>query len=335
MAKGEEIFSKEALSIKALKKMDKDELVSTIEINLEALVDYYYSEIHHKEERAYRKTLVDLVINKKLFLKPLMRILKDNPEEVPSGLAFIIYDSLNIAQQSLKETMDAETASNKPKEEIDANIGELVKYFNDVRNDVHEVLIMLSAKNFKKLKKLGMKKIYAAQLAPALIDSNYMTNKNLFRFVRLFTKEIYHVVSLATLVNQDQSLVNDLGIDLTNKKTMNSFMNIITKNMDLGTFGEFIKQLLLEKRDKDFDGMTQPQLAVYSAITTWCLNSLEDKEIFGNKSRQEIIKSYGIQIQRDIKRGRDAKRRVVFSELDADMYPRIVKALKAVTAKEE
>ena len=47
----------------------------------------------------------------------------------------------------------------------------------------------------------------------------------------------------------------------------------------------------------------------------------------------EIIKSYGIQIQRDIKRGRDAKRRVVFSELDPDMYPKICKAFNALKEK--
>ena len=83
MSRGDEIFNKEALALKQLRKMDKGELDSTIEINLQSLVDYYYNDIHHKDEREYREQLMNLVVDKKYFLKPVLRIYKDNDDVIP------------------------------------------------------------------------------------------------------------------------------------------------------------------------------------------------------------------------------------------------------------
>lgn len=332
-AKGEELFAKDALSLKALKKMDKSEVQSTLEINLVNLVDYYYGDLHHKEERGYRDQLIDLVTSSKLFLKPLSKIIKYNGDDVPSGLAFMLYDIKQLAYQKLMEQIRSEKESDKPKEEIEANVKALQDYFAGIESEMIVVMAELSKKNFKRLKKLGFKKEFALYLAPAMLDTEYVDSRNMFRFVRLFTNAVYSVVKAATVTDQSGNNLNTLGISLTNEKEMRKFMALVTKGMDLGTLGEFLKQLLLEKRDKSFDSMTQTQLAVYSSITTWVLNTLDDKEVFNNKSRMEIIKSYGVQIQRDIKRGRDAKRRVVFSELDPDMYPKICKAFNALKEK--
>ena len=81
MTRGEEIFAKDCLSIKSLKKMDKGELISTLEINLSSLVEYYYEDFHHKEEHNFRPFVIDLVMSKKLFLKPVLLCLID-PQEL-------------------------------------------------------------------------------------------------------------------------------------------------------------------------------------------------------------------------------------------------------------
>lgn len=334
MAKGEEIFGRDALAIKTLRKLDKGELDSTIEINLIPLVEYYYDYIHHKEEREYRTKLIDLVLNKKLFLKPISRIYRDNEESIPEGLAFIIWDSLKQAGFSVQEAIAQVKASNLPAEEIKAKIEAIEANFNEAKVAAVEVLDTLTAKTVKKLKKLGMKKDFAFMLAPALFSEEYVTPKNMFRFIHAMTTNIYDVVAAASIKTED-GVVNGLGVDLSSKKAIGKLLEIVTKSMDLGTYGEFIKQLLLEKRDNKFDALTQQQLAVYAAITNYALGVLEDKNIFSNKSRQEILKSYGIQVSRDIKRGRDARRRVVFTELEEDSYPRIVKALRKITSKKE
>ena len=333
MSRGEEIFAKDCLAMKALKKMDKSELLSTIEINLANLVDYYYGQIHHKDERDYRDSLIDLVLNKKLFLKPVAKIYKQEKSNVPSGLAFMLYDCLEQAKHKIYEGIEKEKESDKSKEEKEKAIESFNELLQDIQSNVAELMVELTEKSVKKLKKLGVKKSYGLMLAPMLLDAEYVTSKNLFRFVRIFVHGVYDVVAMATIKDQDGNYVNDLGISLSNSKDMKKFMSIIIKDMDAGTLGEFIKQILLEKRDRNFDNMTQSQLAVYSSITNWALNMLEDKELFGNKSRIEIIRSYGIQVLRDQKRGRDSKRRINFSELDPDMYPRIMKAFKTIEEK--
>ena len=65
MAKGEELFAKETLGLKGLKKLDKGELNSTIELNLQELVDFFYEDFHRKEEKEYRSKFTDLVLSKK------------------------------------------------------------------------------------------------------------------------------------------------------------------------------------------------------------------------------------------------------------------------------
>ena len=112
MTRGEEIFAKDCLSIKSLKKMDKGELISTLEINLSSLVEYYYEDFHHKEEHNFRPFVIDLVMSKKLFLKPVLKIVKESEDVVPEGLAFLVWDCLNQARHMINNKITPEYCSN-------------------------------------------------------------------------------------------------------------------------------------------------------------------------------------------------------------------------------
>ena len=333
MAKGEELFAKEALNLKSLKKMDKDELISTIEINLQELVDFYYEEFHRKEEREYRSKFTDLVLSKKLFLKPLAKIIKNSDEEVPEGLAFMMYDTVTLAAKTVNDKIREIKESNIPDADKENAIKELNSEFQDAKGDVLEVVGMLVKKTAKKLKKIGFKEVYAYSIAPALFSPQYVSAKNVFRFVRTLTNCLYTTYTMSLAKNEDDEVVTTAGTDLSNPKTIASVMYLITKDMNLGDYGEFVKQILLEKRDKGFDSIG-PALPVYNAITAWALAMLEDKKTFNKGTRKNVIQSFGEQRARDEKRGRDAKRRVVFSELDPDMYPNIVKAFNKVVNKD-
>ena len=334
MAKGEELFAKDALGFKSLKKMDKDELISTIEINLQELVDYYYDEFHKKEEREYRNRFTDLVMSKKYFLKPLARIIKHADDGVPEGLAFMLFDTVSRAGKTAADKVREINESDMSADDKAAAIKEAQALFDEVKQDVAEVIGMLTKKSVKKLKKIGFKDGYAMMLAPALFNSQYVSAKNVFRFIRVLTNTMYMTYIKSLAVDEDDRKVTTAGADLANPKVISAVMSIITKDMNLGDYAEFIKQLLLEKRDKAFDNIGDG-LPVYNAITAWCLAVLEDKKIFNKSTRKNLIESFGEQRARDEKRGRDAKRRIVFSELDPDMYPNIVKAFNKVIKPEE
>ena len=334
MAKGEELFAKDALGFKSLKKMDKDELISTIEINLQELVDYYYDEFHKKEEREYRNRFTDLVMSKKYFLKPLAKIIKHADDGVPEGLAFMLFDTVSRAGKTSADKVREINDSDMSADDKATAIKEAQALFDEVKQDVAEVIGMLTKKSVKKLKKIGFKEGYAMMLAPALFNSQYVSAKNVFRFVRVLTNTMYMTYIKSLAVDEDDRKVTTAGADLANPKVISAVMSIITKDMNLGDYAEFIKQLLLEKRDKAFDNIGDG-LPVYNAITAWCLAVLEDKKIFNKSTRKNLIESFGEQRARDEKRGRDAKRRIVFSELDPDMYPNIVKAFNKVIKPEE
>ena len=199
--RGEELFAKDCLGMKALKKMDKGELMSTIEINLQSLVDYYFEDYYRKDESEYRETLQDLVLSKKYFLKPLSKIMKENPDSVPSGTAYMIYEVLNNATRVINDRIQAEKDSNKPKEEKEKAIDELNMLFKETQADVFDCLAELTTKARKKLKKLDIKKEYCAAIAPVMLPTDYITNKNLGRMVRSLTSTLYNVYK-ASIVSE-------------------------------------------------------------------------------------------------------------------------------------
>ena len=329
MTRGEEIFAKDCLSIKSLKKMDKGELISTLEINLSSLVEYYYEDFHHKEEHNFRPFVIDLVMSKKLFLKPVLKIVKESEDVVPEGLAFLVWDCLNQARHMINNKITAEQNSQKPAEEIKTNVDELKALYAETIEEAMNLLEVLSAKNIKKLKKIGMKKEFASIIAPSLLSPEYVSGKNMFRFVNLITRNLYNVAKSAIKTEDDHDVYTS-GVEFDNSKTIRKIFDIMTKDMDISTYAEVIRQLLLEKRDRNFDNLDSHQLAVYNAITDYALSVLENKDIFSGKTRIEIIKAFMTQRHRDEKRGVDAKRRVSFADLNEDDYPRIIKAFKKV-----
>ena len=329
MSKGEELFAKEALSMKSLKKLDKDELMSTIEINLQELVDYYYEDFNQKEEREWRRKFMDLILSKKYFLKPLAKIIKESDEEVPDGLAFILYDMISCAAKTVQIKTNDINGSNISQEDKDNAIREMKEELDESREAISDIIYTLNKKTIKKLKKMGFKESYAMLLAPALFNSQYVSVKNLYRFTRTMTNAFYNTYIASLAKNEDDQVVTVAGADLANPKVISQVMSLVTKDMNLGDYAEMIKQILLEKRDKGFDAIKKA-MPVYNAITAWCLATLEDKKIFNKATRKALIKSFGDARVRDSKRGTDAKRRVEFSELDPDMYPNIAKAFDRV-----
>ena len=333
MAKGEELFAKETLGLKGLKKLDKNELSSTIEINLQELVDYFYEDIHRKDEREYRPKFTDLVLNKKLFLKPLAKIIKKSDDEIPEGLAFMLYDTISNTSRMIGVKTREIEESNISDEDKKAAIESLKSELDESKDAIYDIILSLSKKTVKKLKKLGFKEQYAVLIAPAMFSAQYVSARTMFRFTRTFTNALYNTYITSLAKNADDETVTTAGADLGNVRVISAIMKLMTKEMNLGDYAEFVKQILLEKRDKGFDAI-EKAIPVYSAITAWALATLENKDVFNKATRKGIIESFGKQRALDDKHGHDAKRRVEFAELDPDMYPNIMKAFNKVIGKD-
>lgn len=334
MAKGEELFAKETLGLKGLKKLDKGELNSTIELNLQELVDFFYEDFHRKEEKEYRPKFTDLVLSKKYFLKPLAKIIKNSDEETPEGLPFMLYDTITSATRFIGNKIREVEESNISDEDKKTAIDTMKADLDESKEAIYDIIIALSKKPIKKLKKLGFKESYATMIAPVMFSSQYVSARNMFRFTRTFTNALYNTYIASLAKNADDEVVTTAGADLGNAKVIAAIMKILTKDMNLGDYAEFVKQILLEKRDKGFDAI-EKALPVYNAITAWALAVLDDKALFNKATRKNVIESFGKQRAMDEKHGRDAKRRVVFGELDPDMYPNIVKAFNRVVGKDK
>lgn len=325
--KGEELFTE--LAVKTLKKLDKTEIKSTIELNLQEIVNWYFNEGFKKEERKYLPKLHDLVLSKKLFIKPVIKLAKEDPEFIPTGLPYMVFEIKKHAGYQVNDAIKVIRESQISKEEMEMKIKEVTDEYTDICTAVNELYSVICKKNIKKLDKLGVPEEYATLIAPVIFDTEIVNKKNIFRIVNNMTSTMYSVY---------QSSIDDEGntvmkIDLGNPKSMNKVLQLITKSMDMSTYASFIMALLLEKRTSAFDKMTQAQRRVYNAITTYALAVLEDKDIFSGKTRVAIIREMAEIRKNDAKMGRDAIRRIPLSELAEDMYPHICKAFNKVVKK--
>jgi hypothetical protein len=94
-----------------------------------------------------------LILSKKLFLKPLAKIIKNSDEEVPEGLCFMLYDTITLASKTVNDKIREIKESNMSDTDKENAIGELTGEFNDAKGDVLEVISTLCKKTVKKLKK--------------------------------------------------------------------------------------------------------------------------------------------------------------------------------------
>ena len=337
---GEELFGKEYLGIKHLKKLTKGELVSELEVNLQELTNYYFGDQYRKDVNDSRSknskinvadALKNLVTCNKLFLKPVAKIYKESSEYIPDGLPFIILDGLNMVKWDVRNALNNLKNSNLPKQEIVDKENAYQTELAERTNDVMDCLAVICKKTVKKLTKIGVNEEYAVALAPILVPGTVLTPQNIRRFVNNITNTICDVYR-SSLVTEDATKVSDMGVNLADPKVLNKVIEIMTKDMDTGTFAAFIENIMLQKVRGDMDKDIIP---IYSAITTYALSALEDKDVFSKKNREKIIRNIGDRRRRDAKNNNDGKRRVSFDGLHEDAYPHIVKSFRKITSNKD
>ena len=323
---GEELFKGEdSLNVKVLKKLEKDDIQAAIELNLQNLNDYYYQEFYKKSERKWQDNMLALVLSKKYFLKPLTKIIKANNIDIPAGFAYMLENMRRISLYAFMNAIKTENESNKPDAEKAENIQEMKEAYNEKGAELTEVIMLLNQKTIKKLKDIGFSGHFASMIAPALFPASEMNRYNVNRFVNILTSTLYEVYK----VSLDEDSHTTAGADLSSTKVINKVMNLITKNMSIEDYAMFISTICLEKQDKKFDALNIEQMKVYAAISSYALGVLEDKDTFSKKMRSNIIREcLKVRTIESKREGGDIPRRVTFTKLDENLYPRLVKAVK-------
>lgn len=332
--RGDELFSKDCLNAKTLRKMDKEDLYSTYLCTLQTLQEYFYEDLYQKDEKSFRTKFNDLILNKGDFLRPIYKMLKKgmfDGTELPLGLAFIIDNQLKLGKRNMDNQIAELRNSNLSKEDIAAKIGEMNEEYDKIYECAQNVLDILCKRTVKKLKKMGMNGDAARLLAPTIPEGQYLDGRNFFFIAHELCEALYgvYMLSLSATAGVGKIKTSNLGVDLTNPESIKDIFNLFLKDADTRVMKNVVEQLLLDKKPRNFNTWSKEKVAVYNAITVYALETMESKKVFDNDDREEIIKDIMRRRENDAKNNRDAERRVIFSELAKDMvetYPRIANA---------
>lgn len=330
--KGEELFGKEGLAYpKALRKMDKEDLYSTYLCILQPIQEYFYEDLYNGDERPYRTKFNDLILNKGDFLRPIFKMLKKGmfeEGELPYGLAFIINNQLqagkNAMDNQIAELQKAQLTKEVIAEKVDAMKEEYEKIYEIAQN----ILDILCKKTVKKLKKMGMKDEYARMLAPSLPEKYVLDGRNFFFMEWGIVEALIGIFQMSLVKGDEKTMVSNLGVDLTNPKVIGDIFNLFLKDADTKVMANVVEQLILERRPYNLNTWGKEKLAVYNAISVFTLQTFESKKIFDNNDRRDIIKNVARRRAIDAKKQRDKARRIVISDVDPEVYPRIAAAWK-------
>jgi hypothetical protein len=96
----------------------------------------------------------------------------------------------------------------------------------------------------------------------------------------------------------------------------------------------FILFALLERKEK-FQKISDAQRVLYSNITTWCFETLNNKSLVSKDTLNELLENYVKVRMNDDKQGKDGNRRYVLSTISDQEYERIASAVRAFISKDE
>lgn len=330
--KAADLFNDE-LRVKRLMKLwkkDKDECLNIIEVALPDVVDYFYNEIFKKSERGNRNKFYNF-ITAPVTLKALKKLCKDPSDGLPvNALPFMLNDALEHARFQMKDEMSNIKASQKPKEEKEESLKYISESFTELHDNIKTVSIMCAKKYIKKLSKI-LPKDLATELAIGLMPAEYVTEENIFKYLRTAFKTIYRVQEMGATETKD---------GVTSRAQLEDFRvihKIMRETMLSKATPEIVAEVIihasLDPKDKFYSQtLTKAQRMAYDAITFYVLEVLDDK-IFDKESRYKIIKHIARRRIESKKGGYDTERRIMFSKVaeyvdeNGDlMFPRIVKA---------
>ena len=261
-------------------------------------------------------------------------------------------DVRSMYRRRLKEMTGGGSISDDMRSRID----DMRDMAQELIESTDEVCGLIVKKKAKKLEKLGMNEEFATNLAKTYIPKEIATVVNIRRYMYRTNIALYDIQGKGVIKNEDADIndedrwIQNVGLNLADPDVIKKIYEILYKGISRKVFISGMVGIMLERRGGMFERFTKPQLWCYNAITTLILDLLEGNESFnfgGDKdkeakkdkkknliSKKELrafMKMYSDEKSRDARNNRDTARRISFSNLSDDSYPRVLKAFSAYT----
>ena len=363
---GSELFGKDVpdnlskQSLKKAKKKGKKALMKVIESNLPLLVEFYFTSYMKGQQRQkYEKHLLQVIGNDAYFVQPLMSLLKKankkkSDVEIPEGLHVMLMDNIDDVRTMYRRKLRDMTGNNRSlSEDTRSRIDEIRDMAQELIESTDQVCALIVKKKAKKLVKLGMAEEYAIELAKTYIPEDILNTHNVRRYMYRTNLALYNIQRQGITKNEEAEddedrWIQGVGLDLANPDVIKKIYEILYKGISRKVLISGLVGIMLERRGNAFENFTKPQLWCYNAITTLVLDLLEgnetinfsdekvskkDKKKLGisKKELRAFMKMYSDEKSKDARANRDTARRISFSSLSSDTYPRVSKAFSAYT----
>ena len=353
---GNDLFSKDEsnLSRSALKHAKKKkELERLIESNLPFLVEYYFGNFYKKEEREkYEDIMTKLLGSDKYFIQPLKKLIKKSKKEdgikIPSGLSTMLMDNLDEVKKLYRQHIQRAGSTANLSEEAQDHLNTIKELSNYLIKETTDICNKLNKKRINKLIKIGFTEEYAKTLARSWVPSKYLNSYNIRRYLYRFNTTLYDIQKngLKEDPNKvDKGLINEIGVNLTDPNTIKDIYELIFKGLDRKVFISGLVGIMLERKGERYKSFSKHELSCFNAISTLILDILEGKEylntskeklskkdkkelVLDKKELKHFIETYSEERIKDQNKGRDSARRVSFTNLNENEYPRIIKVFK-------
>ena len=363
---GNELFGKDIpgnlskQSLKKAKKKGSKALEKLIESNLPLLVEFYFTSYFKGNQRQkFEKHLLQVVGNDAYFIQPLKRLLKKANKkkadvEIPEGLHVILMDTIDDVRAMYRRKLKDMTGGNASmSDDTKSSIEDLRDMTQELIDSTNEVCGLIVKKKAKKLAKLGMNEDYAVELAKTYIPEEISNLQNIRRYMYRTNLALYNIQRIGVTKNEnaeddEDRWVQNVGLNLADPDVIKKIYEILYAGLSRKVMVSALVGIMLERRGNAFENFTHPQLWCYKAITNLVLDLLEGNEVInfsGEKlskkdkkkaaiSKKELrafMKMYSEEKARDARNNRDSARRISFSNLADDAYPKILKAFNGYT----
>lgn len=329
--------------VKKMYKKDKDNMYA-IEVTLPNVIDIYYNALWTKAYQPYRGKFNDMILNP-YYLKALKRLVKNDSTMIQrediEPMSFILLSELDVARRQVQEELKRENERSISEEEKKSNMVFINEQFDKLCDLVWEVTEKINSKKIKKLTKMGCNPSKANELASYLVNTNVITDRNIFKFSRLMFANIRNMYEATSTYSDDKAtFVNNIGLPLEVPEGIEELMEKFTlKDANKNVYFNMILAGSLDIKDKYFDKLPNASKAFYNALTNYYLTIL-NSDIFDKSDRIQLFKEVMKRRVDNNKNGYESQRRITFSALKdvknengEIRYKKIVKAWEEFSNK--
>lgn len=355
-----ELFDKEIpnnLSKHSLKKAakSKKKIERVIVANLPFLVEFYFDKYQKPDTRAkYERTLLQLLGSQEYFVEPLRRVVdklakKKDLDELPEGLVTLLMDNLDDVRAMYRKQIAKMDSNDRSKSsDVTSSRIETIKELSArLIQETTEICQKINQKFAKKLvKEIGIERKYANELACCYVPAEYMTPRNIRRYAYRLNLTLYAIQGNGVKKTDPNNTgwTNECGVNLSDPEVIKRIYELFFTGINRKSYIAMLVGIMLERRGERINHFSEPQRWIYNDINKVVLDVLEGKSYLNlegkkvskkkakkvftinKKELKAFMKMYSDEKARDGMRNNDSPRRISFTSLSEEEYPKLHKA---------